>query len=108
MKKINELKIGGHLVTVKFYPMSEMRGDMGSSWNAHNIIQICQDYPDSQQEETILHEILHHCMSNLGFHYDSDRTSNAIHSEKTVESLAEALYQVLKDNQIIFTGKIER
>lgn len=106
MKKLNELKIAGHTVIVKFYPVSEMRGLMGSTWNAHNIIQICQDFPESQQEETLIHEILHHCMSNLGLIYDKE-SQTAIHSERTIESLAQAIYQVLRDNNLAFTGKIE-
>ena len=39
-------------------------------------------------------------MNNLGHKWNA--TGDGIHTEKTVESLAQALYQVLKDNKLTF------
>jgi len=98
MKIPNELKIGGHTVRVKCESeLPSLSGNMGDSWNAYNSIRVCTVYPESQQAETLLHEILHHVMSNLGFEYKKEP-----HTEQTVEALAQALYQVLKDNRLSF------
>lgn len=106
MRRLKKIKIGGHKVEVKSYPAKEMGGLMGQSWNAHNIIRLNLDYPVSRQEGVLLHEVLHHCMENLGYKYDKN-SATAIHSEQTVEALAQSLYQVFIDNQLNFTGKIE-
>ena len=106
MKKYDHLKIGGHGVEVKFYKRREMSGNIGESWNVENIIRICEDYPESQQEEALIHELLHHVMSNLVYPYKKE-DATAIHSEITVEALAQGLYQVLKDNEIVFSGSIK-
>ena len=104
MKKIGKIKIGGHNVRVKFYPTSEISGLCGEAWSNYNIIRICSDYPVSQQEATLLHEILHHILDNAGFEYKKD-DDNAVHSERVVAALAQGLYQVLKDNHLQFDGR---
>ncbi len=98
----DRLKVGGHVVRiVKTDDMPIMSGNMGQSWNAYNSIKINTHYPESQQAETLMHEILHHVMTNLGYFYKKD-DSNAIHSEQTVEALAQGLFQVLRDNKLSF------
>ena len=105
MRRLRSLKVGGHKVEVKFYPKRELRGAAGVSWNIHNIIQLCNEYPDSQQEVTLLHEVIHHCLHNLGYDFE-EKSTTAIHSERVVEALSQALYQVFRDNDIQFTGEV--
>ena len=98
MKIPDQLKIGGHIVQVKLESdLPTMSGHMGDSWNAHNSIRICTIYPESQQAETLLHEILHHLMNNLGNPY-----KEGIHTEQNVEALAQVMFQVLRDNKLNF------
>jgi len=100
MKKINSLKIGGHIVKVKWEnEMPVMSGDLGDSWVAYNSIHICTLYPESQQQEALLHEIIHYVLHNLGHKYDCE---DPIHTEKNVIAISQALYQVLKDNKLNF------
>ena len=107
MKKQNfnfptKIKIGGHFVNVEVSSYEpRTNGNMGSSWNSHNLIQISTRFPKSQQEVTLLHEILHHILNNLGHGYDRTLGSSAIHTEQNVEAISQALYQVFKDNPSI-------
>ena len=100
MKQIKKLKIGGHFVKVIWEDeIPNMGYNMGDSWNAHNSIRVSTHFPESQQEETLLHEILHHIMNNLGHKH---KCNDGIHTEQNVEALAQGLYQVLKDNKLVF------
>ena len=104
----NTLKIGGHIVKInKTDDMPTMSGNMGESWNAYNSIKVNTHFPESQQAITLIHEILHHIMSNLGYAYKKDENdSSHIHTEQTVEALAQGLFQVLRDNNLdFFTNK---
>ena len=95
------IKIGGHKVKVLWDSDSVRIGDrMGSSWTEHNSIQINTNFPKSQQEVTLLHEIIHHIMFNWGY-----KLGEEPHTEQLVESLSQGLYQVLKDNNIVFKEK---
>ena len=102
-----ELKIGGHMIKIKIEDdvvrMANER-QMGDSWSAYNSIRVCSVYPESQQAETLLHEILHHIMDNLGYEYveTKDVEGKEIHTEQTVEGLAQWLFQVLRDNKLKF------
>ena len=101
MKKINSLKIGGHIVKVKWEnEMPVMSGDLGDSWVAYNSIHICTLYPESQQQEALLHEIIHYVLHNLGHKNDDDK--DPIHTEENVIAISQSLYQVLKDNKLNF------
>ena len=92
------LKIGGHAVKIEMVDYEpHIYGNMGVSWNNYNLIQLNTKYPESQIKGTILHELLHHIMDNLGLEY-KQKDSDAIHSERTVEALSQAIYQVLNDN----------
>ena len=105
MKIPDTLKIGGHIVRVdKTDDMPTMSGNMGQSWNAYNSIKINTHFPESQQAITLVHEILHHVMSNLGYAYKKD-DAVVIHSEQTVEALAQGIFQVLRDNDLDFQLK---
>jgi hypothetical protein len=98
MKYPKKLKIAGHNVKLKI--KKDFQNDkklMGDSFNAYNNIRICSVFPKSQQEATLLHEIFHHIFVNLGEYLDK-----GIHTEKNVEALAQAMYQILRDNNLDF------
>lgn len=81
------IKIGGHIYTVLLVDGEELNGDCGEMNATRSIIRIRKDMPQSQIEETLLHEVLHAINSGL--------------SEETVGFLSSAIYQVLKDNNLI-------
>ena len=82
-----KLKIGGHEYTVELVDPETLDNDCGKMNPRRNLIQISSDMPQSQLEETLLHEIIHACNGGL--------------PEETVDGLAHSLYQVLKDNKLI-------
>lgn len=85
----NYLKIGGHHVTIVFKEME----DCGVWEESRGEICINSNMPQSRQESTLIHEILHVLNSTLS----ETREGHILH-----DSLAEQLYQVLKDNPISF------
>lgn len=78
------LKIGGHDYTLIFSPTME---ELGKTIYNDRIIMINSDASRTIQESTLIHEILHALNSQL------DHT--------LLDSLAEQLYQVLKDNNLL-------
>ena len=96
MKIPKKLKIGGHSVKVEI--VETIPGDFpnaGGSWTeSQNLIQICKSQVASQQEASLMHEILHAINYNF--------------TEEQVEFLAQAFYQVLRDNKLYFDGKDEK
>lgn len=88
MKIPKQLKIGGHLVTV-FLDTTKFETDdkCGHADANKNEIVIDSNLSQSQQESTLLHEILHFI--------------NAPLDHALLDSLAEQLYQVLKDNNLL-------
>lgn len=91
MKLPKKLKIGGHLYTVD--TSKELPGLDGELVKKENTIRICKTLPKNQQDATLIHEILH--------------ALNAVFNDKEIshmvlDSIAEQLYQVLKDNKLKF------
>jgi hypothetical protein len=87
MKKLpRQLKIGGRMVTVD--RSKKLKGMNGEMDYTKNTIYICKTLPISWQESTLLHEAFH--------------AMNVALPETLIESLAEQLYQVLKDNKLHF------
>lgn len=82
--QMQHLKIGGHDYTLIFSPTME---ELGKTIYNDRIIMINKDADRSIQESTLIHEILHALNSQL------DHT--------LLDSLAEQLYQVLKDNNLL-------
>lgn len=84
------LKIAGHYVTVKLVDKTT-NGNCGEWDPMKNQIEINNTQPTSQQEETLVHEILH--------------ALNISMEEEKVEFLAQGIYQVFSDNKLNFDGK---
>ncbi len=101
MKIPKTLKIAGHTVEIE-YTNNEvhMNNRLGNSFSEHNSIQISKRYPQSQREATLLHEVIHHILDFSGYRYTND--DQGVHCEKTVEALAQGLYQVFSDNKLKF------
>lgn len=94
MKIPKKLKIGGHSVTVRQVDEVTPGEQWSGGWiESQNLIEIRRGQAMSQKEVALIHEILH-CI-NLQLNHDH------------VEFLAQALYQVLKDNKLHFDGKDE-
>lgn len=93
MKMPKKLKIGGHEITVVYKP--DVEGNNDGYWDPmENTIVIKSSLPPSQRQVTLIHEMLH-CM-------------NITQNHECVEWIAQALYQVLKDNKLYFDGKDEK
>lgn len=82
--KTRHLKIGGHVYTLTF---SQTMEELGKTIYNDRIIIINNEADRTIQESTLIHEILHAVNSQL------DHT--------LLDSLAEQLYQVLKDNNLL-------
>jgi hypothetical protein len=91
MKIPQTLKIGGHIVSIDC--SQELENENGNSKFSKNLINICKTLPQDQQEATLIHEILHYLNSTLG--------GESTLSHCLLDSLAEQIYQVLKDNNLL-------
>lgn len=85
MKIPKQLKIGGHVYKVLLKDLD--KSVCGDSDRVKNLIRIDSNFPQNQREVTLIHEILH-CINNEFNH-------------ALLDSLAEQLYQVLKDNNLL-------
>ena len=87
MKIPKKIKIGGHIYTIKMVDGEDIDNDAGEQNRSRNIIKIRKDLPQTQIEETLIHEILHACNNGL--------------KEEVIDGLAVTLYQVLKDAKLL-------
>ena len=87
------LKIGGHIYEVILRDREKNDGchDAGTCDNGFCKIWINESWAKSQQESTLLHEII----EAINFNYKLDLTETQIHGLET------SLYQVLKDNNLL-------
>jgi hypothetical protein len=88
-----EFKIFGQTIKVDINNMLiEEEGSIGQARMRKNLIVLqCHDRlgrPDTQLEQTYLHEVLHHVLGNLGYDKLGD-------DELFVDQLSHALHQVL-------------
>jgi len=91
------LKIGGHEFNLV---IMELENELGRT--DFNTSTICIDKDISVQsvkESTLLHEIIHACNSTFG----DERLEHAL-----IDSLAEQLYQVLSDNNLLNKEELKR
>lgn len=82
---MRKLKIGG--ITYKVVMTDQFDDECGRLDRTLNTIFLSKHYPTSQQNVTLIHEVLHCLNSEL--------------KEAEVEYLAQALYQILSDNDLI-------
>jgi len=84
-----KIKIGGHILTVRF---SEDIGNMGEWHSAKQIIKLYKDNCQSQHEETLLHEIVEAINGLYEFNLPHDK----------IQILGAVLHQIIKDNPGMF------
>ena len=92
MKIPKKIKIGGHWLDIGYKSESKDRYDKSGSrfgWEHKLILQV--DMPISKQESILLHEILH----EIDFQHSLEL------SERQVATIAECLYQVITDNDLL-------
>ena len=86
-----KLKIGGHIYEIDC--SQELEGKNGETLgNGGDKIRICKTISQTQKEGTLIHEIFHVICSELA-------ETNMGHCLQS--SLAEQIYQVLKDNDLL-------
>lgn len=87
MKIPSSLKIGAITYTVRLVEPDEIDAKFAECDYQTNTISIIKTLPQQQQEETLIHEILHALNSKL--------------NETTCEFLAQGIYQVFVDNKLL-------
>lgn len=85
------MRILGKKITVKYLSEnSYIDGYKGRVDSNRNEIVIRKDMPVENQEETLLHEVIHNISDNIGIGLD----------ENQVKQICVSLYSVFKDNNI--------
>lgn len=91
MKIPSKLKVGGHIVKVS---MVDNIPDTNSACGLYNIkenhIFLDKNQVQTQLEASFLHEVFH--------------SINILLPEEQIEFLSQSLYQILKDNKLLFDG----
>lgn len=90
MKIPKKLKVGGHIIKVKM--MENDSGKYGAFDSSKGEIYICGSVPQTQQEETLIHEI---------FHVMNSTFSDTKEGHTLLDSLSAQFYQVLHDNKLL-------
>jgi Zn-dependent peptidase ImmA (M78 family) len=80
----SKVKIGAHTIRVRYVDTMEEFGS--ADWNTGEIL-INSNMPQSLQESTLIHEMIHFMNSTL--------------DHELLDSLAEQLYQALKENNLL-------
>lgn len=81
------LKVGGHIYQVLLVEPDEIQKDCGECAVDKLQIKIKKTMPQTMKEETLIHEAIH--AMNFGL------------DEKEVQYLSMAMFQFLKDNQLL-------
>lgn len=103
MKIPKKLKIGGHIFSVEFSKSNDTerrKNNWGVTFLEEKRILIDKELPQSQKEETFIHEILHCCFHQASLNYDIDNEVK-LTEEQIVCRLSNVLHQVLKDNNLL-------
>jgi len=95
MKIPEKLKIGGHVVDVRIVSSTEMPTKLGQSMEQLNFIRVWDGMPESQTASTLLHEIIEY----IDAHYELKL------EHPKISTLAQALFQILRDNDLDFKNK---
>ena len=95
MKLPDKLKIGGHVVDVRVVSSREMPEKLGESTEMLNIIRVWDGLPESQTTAIFLHEVVERINSQYELKME----------HRQITGLAEALFQILRDNYLDFKNK---
>ncbi len=104
MKIPNKLKVGSHVYKVELRKSKDGekgRGNWGKTFLEEKKVLIDMDMPDSLNEETLLHEIIHIAMDQSCLNLDLDHEVK-LSEEQVVTRLTTPLYDILKENKLHF------
>ena len=87
------LKIGANTITIKRVGLTESDADQNGGWFEWEKNQMCiaRGMPEDREATCFLHEIIH--------------ALNIYIPEREVTALSEGLMQVIRDNNLNFTGE---
>lgn len=96
------IKIGGHDYSIVLTDDKRLQDKKLMGEADHKLLTICIDstLPDSQKQETLLHEIIHACMYFAGTALEDENKE-----EMVTSSISPILYTVLKENDLNFRDK---
>ena len=103
MKIPLRVKLGGHLLLVNHsnkpfeaYQKNDKSPGMkaGVTWMGEEVILLNRRLSREQQEESFLHEVIHHILFRMG------RNDECV-DEQLVQGLASWMYSFLKDNDLL-------
>jgi len=98
MKFPKQIKIGGKTFEVKFDTKEAIRHSYnGFISHDEQVISLAQDIHIECQQQNLLHEIIHGIDLDGSIKDDGKRLS-----ENEVRRLTAGLYQILKDNELMF------
>ena len=103
MKIPKKLKVGAHTYTVEFTKhKNEERGryNWGKTMHESKRILIDKEVPESQKDETFVHEILHLAMHESRLNYDFDDKVQ-LTDEQVVNRMTQPLHSILKNNNLL-------
>ncbi len=103
MKIPKKLKVGAHTYEVKLTKPKDnerRRSNWGITFIEEKRILIDKELPQSQIEETFLHEILHCCVHQARINYDID-DKKELTEEQIIDRLTPHLHEVLKNNNLL-------
>jgi hypothetical protein len=96
------LKILGHIYEIIFNKNQTLEHNtVGSCCSNTQEIKIGSNYPITNQEEVLLHEILEAIKYRLDL-------SDTDFSHRTLSSISETLYCVIRDNPLIFSLRLPK
>ena len=94
MKIPKKLKIGAHVYEILWMPNN--KNQCGETQVSKLKIRISPEFPRTQQEETLFHEIIHVVRVQLSLE-DPEKQKE----ENIVNAMAGSLYQILNDNKML-------
>ncbi len=103
MKIPKQLKVGAHLYDVEFKPTGDRekgRDNWARTYLADKKMIIDSNLPRSQQEETFVHELMH-CVFHHTRLSDDIWDKKELNEEQIVNRSSVALYQILKENNLL-------
>lgn len=89
MRIPKQIKVGGHIIKIDMAKKLEVCGEF---IRRKNLLRLDVDLPQSQKEVTFFHELFH----AINVQFGESNTEHAL-----LDSFAEQLYQVLKDNKLL-------
>ena len=102
MKIPSKIQIGPHEYTIEFTKPKDterQRGNWGKTFLEEKRILIDSELPQSQIEETLIHEMLHICFFQAGLSYDVD-DKVILTEEQIIARLTPFIYMAFNHNNL--------